>query len=110
MIGSINTLERDSFEETNGGQVSKRVFSKEKIMQLISPIVSSLTFDSITASKLTDTTLLYSFANGATCVANVEFILNADNTYRIIASICGDDMLMEDGGLLLLETGLKIIL
>lgn len=110
MIGSINTLEQDKFEETNGGQVSVRVFSKEKILQLLSPVTSTLTFDSIVASKISDTTILYTFNNGASCVAGISVTMNANNTYGIAYTVCGDDMLMEDGSLLLQETGFKIIL
>ncbi len=110
MIGNINTLEQDKFEETNGGQVSVRVFSKEKVLQLVPTAIKALTFDSITASKVSDTVIRYTFANGASKLAFMDMTLNADNTYSITSTINGDKMLLEDGSFLLLETGDTIIL
>jgi hypothetical protein len=108
-MNSINTLEREKFVPLNSGSTAIRSFSRAKIISLLNSISSGVTYDRISAERVSNNVIKYSISLGMSDVAQVDVVYNSETELSIDITLTTDKFLIEDGFLLLENNDLLVL-
>lgn len=84
----INTREKEKFIELNDGSVAVNSFDRGNIVGLItnSGLLNGVTYDQVTATKVSASTIDYKFYASAVLQATVRFIFTSDASWSLTKS------------------------